>query len=256
MLHMNQIWNTGTYDTDMAFVSRFGESLLELLQPRPGELVLDWGCGTGDLTAAIARSGAQATGIDASPEMLKTAAAKHPELAFVLADGQSYVSPDPADAVFSNAALHWLTDAEGAAASIAASLKPGGRLVAEFGGQGNIASIVNGLPGAFASVGAAEKLRLPWYFPSVGQYASLLEKHGMEVELALCFHRPTPLEGGKEGFRKWVNTFANGVLAVLDADSRRQALDHLEQALAPSLFHDNRWVMDYRRLRVAARKLP
>lgn len=251
---MSQTWNTGVYDTDMSFVSRFGESLLELLQPKEGEHILDWGCGTGDLTAAIARSGARVTGIDASPDMLAAAGAKHPELEFILADGQSYISPEQADAVFSNAALHWLTNAEGAAASIAGSLRPGGRLVAEFGAHGNIASVVRGLPAAFAAAGAADKLRLPWYFPTVGEYASLLEKHGLEVELALCFHRPTPLEDGGAGFRKWVNTFANGVLSVLDDASRQAVLEHLEQELAPVLFKDSRWVMDYRRLRVVARK--
>ncbi|MDF2939067.1 MAG: Methyltransferase type 11 [Paenibacillaceae bacterium] len=251
---MDHKWNTGMYDGDMAFVSRFGESLLELLQPQEGEVILDWGCGTGDLTAAIAQSKARVTGIDASPDMLAAAKAKYPELELVLADGQAYISPSPADAVFSNAALHWLTDAEGAAASIAGSLRPGGRLVAEFGAHGNIASIVQGLPAAFAAAGAAGRLKLPWYFPSVGEYASLLEKHGLEVELALCFHRPTPLEDGEAGLRKWVNTFADGVLSVLDETARRTVLEHLEQELAPQLFRDGRWVMDYRRLRVVARK--
>lgn len=253
-MQMDHKWNTGMYDGDMAFVSRFGESLLELLQPQEGEYILDWGCGTGDLTAAIARTGARVTGIDASPEMLAAAKAKHPELEFVLADGQSFQSPVPADAVFSNAALHWLTDAEGAAASIAGSLRPGGRLVAEFGAHGNIASIVRGLPPAFEAAGAAGKLQLPWYFPSVGEYATLLEKHGLEVELAFCFHRPTPLEDGEAGFRKWVNTFANGVLSVMDDASRQAVLEHLERELAPALFRDGCWVMDYRRLRVVARK--
>lgn len=254
MKQVNQKWNTGVYDSDMSFVSRFGESLLELLQPKEGEHILDWGCGTGDLAAAIAQSGARVTGIDSSSEMLAAAKIKHPELALVLADGQSYVSPVPADAVFSNAALHWLTDAEGTAASIAGSLRPGGRLVAEFGAHGNIASIVHGLPPAFAAAGAADKLRLPWYFPTVGQYASLLEKNSLDVELALCFHRPTPLERGDAGFRKWVNTFAHGVLSVLDDASRQTVLEYLEQELAPTLFKDGRWVMDYRRLRVVARK--
>ncbi|WP_020426715.1 class I SAM-dependent methyltransferase, partial [Paenibacillus riograndensis] len=137
---MNQQWNTGTYDKDMAFVSRFGESLIELLQPQPGERVIDWGCGTGDLAAAIAGHGASVTGIDASPEMIAAARSKHPQLEFVLADGQAYRSEPAADAIFSNAALHWLLDAEGAVSSMAASLRPGGRLIAEFGGQGNIAS--------------------------------------------------------------------------------------------------------------------
>lgn len=184
---MNQQWNTQTYDTDMAFVSQFGESLIELLRPQPGEQIIDWGCGTGDLAAAIAARGATVTGIDASAEMIQTARDKHPHLSFVLADGQTYVAEQPVDAVFSNAALHWLTDANGAAASIVASLRVGGRFVAEFGGLGNIASIVATLPQAFAAIGCSHKLHLPWYFPSIGEYATLLEKHGLTVDLALCF---------------------------------------------------------------------
>ncbi|MBW4084984.1 trans-aconitate 2-methyltransferase [Paenibacillus sp. S150] len=251
---MNQQWNTGVYDKDMAFVSRFGESLIGLLQPQPGESVIDWGCGTGDLAAAIAGHGAAVTGIDASAEMIAAARSKHPQLNFVLADGQVYRPEFPADAVFSNAALHWLQDAQGAAASIAAILRPGGRFVAEFGGQGNIASVVAGLPDAFGAAGCSGRLKLPWYFPSIGQYAALLEHNGFTVELALCFSRPTPLEGGEPGFSRWLNTFAGGILSVLTPDQRDAVTAYMERKLKPQLFREGRWVMDYRRIRVAARK--
>ncbi|WP_339316073.1 methyltransferase domain-containing protein [Paenibacillus sp. FSL R10-2734] len=253
-MRINQQWNTGTYDTDMAFVSQFGESLIELLRPQAGEQIIDWGCGTGDLAAAIAASGATVTGIDASAEMIQTARDKHPKLSFVLADGQHYVAKQPVDAVFSNAALHWLTDANGAAASIAASLRTGGRFVAEFGGLGNIASIVTELPNAFAAIGRSDKLHLPWYFPSIGQYTSLLEQHGLTVDLALCFDRPTPLEAGVQGFQRWLDTFANGILNVLTPSEREEVLSFMEQKLKPTLFQDGRWVMDYRRIRVVAYK--
>ncbi|MEK4236044.1 MULTISPECIES: class I SAM-dependent methyltransferase [unclassified Paenibacillus] len=251
---MNQQWNTGTYDTDMAFVSQFGESLIELLRPQPGEQIVDWGCGTGDLAAAIAASGATVTGIDASAEMIQTARDKHPQLNFILADGQNYVAEQPVDAVFSNAALHWLTDANGAAASITASLRTGGRFVAEFGGLGNIASIITELPNAFTAIGCSDKLQLPWYFPSIGQYTTLLEQHGLTVDLALCFDRPTPLEAGEQGFQSWLNTFANGILSVLTPSEREEVLSYMEQKLRPTLFQDGRWVMDYRRIRVVAYK--
>ena len=251
---MNQHWNTGSYDKDMAFVSQFGESLVGLLQPLPGEQIIDWGCGTGDLAAVIAAGGATVVGIDASAEMIQAARDKHPHLSFILADGQNYVAEQPVDAVFSNAALHWLTDANGAAASIAASLRVGGRFVAEFGGLGNIASIVTKLPNAFAAIGCSDKLQLPWYFPSIGQYATLLEKHGLTVDLALCFDRPTPLEGGEQGFQRWLNTFANGILSVLTPADREEVLSYMEQKLRPSLHQEGRWVMDYRRIRVVAYK--
>ncbi len=251
---MNQHWNTGTYDKDMAFVSRFGAPLIELLQPQPGERVIDWGCSTGDLAAAIASYGASVTGIDASPDMIAAARSKHPQLEFVLADGQDYRSEPAADAIFSNAALHWLRDAEGAVSSMAASLRPGGRLIAEFGGQGNIASVTAGLPRAFDAIGCSSKLELPWYFPSIGEYAALLERNGFTVDLALCFDRPTPLQGGEQGFRQWLNTFADGILSVLSPDQRTAVLASLEQELKLQLFQGDQWVMDYRRIRVAAKK--
>lgn len=251
---MNQQWNTGIYDKDMSFVSQFGAPLIDLLQPQPGEQIMDWGCGTGDLAATIATSGALITGIDASAEMIQTARDKYPSLRFIVADGQSFVAEQPVDAIFSNAALHWMTDASGAAASIAASLRTGGRFVAEFGALGNIASIVTELPNAFVAIDCKDKLQLPWYFPTLGQYTTLLEKVGLTVDFAHCYDRPTPLVGGALGFQSWLNTFTSGILSVLTPSERENVLSYMEQTLKPALYKDGQWVMDYRRIRVVAYK--
>jgi trans-aconitate methyltransferase len=247
-------WEAGRYDAYMPFVSRGGIDLIGMLDVQPGAFLIDWGCGTGDLAARIAERGAEVLGIDFSREMIEEAKRKYPAVRFEQADGQRYVSARQADAVFSNAALHWMQDAEGAAASIAASLRTGGRFAAEFGSDSNIAAIREALEAAFSAIGAADRLRFPWYFPSVGQYATVLERQGMRIEWAACFDRPTPLEGGKGGLQIWLDTFANGILAVLSADEEREVRSRTEAALRGQLYADGGWTADYQRIRVSAVK--
>ena len=247
-------WEAARYDAYMPFVSEGGMDLIDMLDAKPGAFIIDWGCGTGDLAAQIADRGAEVFGIDFSREMIEEAVRKYPAVRFEQADGQRYVSARQADAVFSNAALHWMQDAEGAAASIAASLRQGGRFVAEFGSAGNIAAIREGLEAAFSVIGAADRLRFPWYFPSVGQYTTVLEQQGMQIEWAACFDRPTPLEGAEHGLQIWLNTFANGILAALSADEEREVRIRTEEALRGRLYADGRWTADYQRIRVSAVK--
>ncbi|MFB9327432.1 class I SAM-dependent methyltransferase [Paenibacillus aurantiacus] len=252
---MTQRWHAQGYDKSMGFVSRYGEELVEWLDVKPGERVLDWGCGTGDLAAELARKGAAVTGIDASADMVEQARAKYPQLDFRVADGQRYVSEAAADAIFSNAALHWMTDAAGAAAGMSASLRPGGRLVAEFGAAGNIRRIREALGASFAAVGVAEEPAWPWYFPTVGEYASLLERSGLEVRTALRMERPTPLSDGEQGMRVWLTTFANGILSPLAEDVREEVVAETQRRLkATALWEDGRWTADYERLRIVAVK--
>lgn len=239
-------WDAARYQDQHSFVWRFGASLLESLKPQAGERILDVGCGTGQLTAEIARSGATVTGLDKSAEMLAEARKNYPDLQFVLGDAAGFQFPEPFDAVFSNAALHWVKDAEAAVKSIATALRPGGRFVAEFGGHGNIASVQAALRAVF---GPTADQRSPWYYPSIGEYAPLLERHGFELRDASLFDRPTPLEG-EDGMANWLRMFIGTYLRELPPvaadDAVRQLVDHLR----PTLYHDGVWTVDYRRLRV------
>jgi len=239
-------WDAARYQDQRSFVWRFGASLLESLKPQAGERILDVGCGTGQLTAEIARSGATVTGLDKSAEMLAEARKNYPDLQFVLGDAAGFQFPEPFDAVFSNAALHWVKDAEAAVKSIATALRPGGRFVAEFGGHGNIASVQAALRAVF---GPTADQRSPWYYPSIGEYAPLLERHGFELRDASLFDRPTPLEG-EDGMANWLRMFIGTYLRELPPvaadDAVRQLVDHLR----PTLYHDGVWTVDYRRLRV------
>jgi len=249
-------WSPHQYQQGYSFVWRHGEELVNLLAPKSGERILDLGCGTGQLTAEIAQSGAEVMGIDSSSEMISEARSNYPGLRFEVADATRFRAAEPFDAVFSNAALHWIKDAGAAAASIAAALKPAGRFVAEFGGKGNVRTLVEAL--AVVDNEAAADLSgtaNPWYFPSLAEYASLLEAHGLEVTYGLLFDRPTPLEGGAAGLRNWMEMFLKGMLQTLPASARPDFLDRLERRLAPTLFRDVRWILDYRRLRLMAFKL-
>ena len=241
-------WNPAQYEGGHSYVWQFGGSLLELLPPREGERVLDLACGTGQLTAEIAARGARAVGLDSSPEMLGQARQNYPQLKFVLADATNFHFEEPFDAVFSNAALHWVKDAEASVKCIAAALRPGGRFVAEFGGKGNITAILAALHAVF---GEAAEQRCPWTFRGIGEYAFLLEKHGLDVQQASLFDRPTPVEG-ERGLEDWLEMFCGSYFRHLDASEAKEKVHQVVEYLRPKLYRDGVWTLDYRRLRVVA----
>ena len=249
-------WDPDRYDGDHAFVYEYGEDVVGLLAPAAGERILDLGCGTGHLTAEIAASGAEVVGMDRSAEMLETARDEHPELTLVRGDAQDFARGDPLpdgepfDAVFTNATIHWLDDPEAAFDSVASVLRPGGRFVGEFGGQGNVEAIVGAVTAEVESRG--HEVENPWYFPSVGEFATSLEGHGFEVRVARLFDRPTRLDEGEDGLRSWLAMFGDSLLAPVEGEEREDVLAAVEERLRPEQFEDGAWVVDYRRLRFAA----
>jgi trans-aconitate methyltransferase len=228
------MWNPKQYDERHHYVTDYGADLVSLLDPKPGERILDFGCGTGHLTNKIAQSNARVVGIDSSADMFAQALNNNPEIDFQEADGATFRTTDPFDAVFSNAALHWMKPPDAVGESLASALKPGGRLVAEMGGKGNVQTISD-------AVGSH-----PWYFPGIGEYSSLLERHGLEVETAALFARPTAIEG-EHGLRDWLKMFYS-------AYSLEDRFTELEEKLRLKLYKNGAWYIDYVRLRVTARK--
>jgi trans-aconitate methyltransferase len=243
-------WDARNYEDKHSFVWKFGASLVDLLQPCSGERILDLACGTGQLTAEIAKCGAEVLGLDRSEEMLRKARANYPDITFVLADAAAFRFAQPFDAVFSNAALHWVKNAPAAVDSIAQALRPGGRFVAEFGGKDNIASVQRAFRAVF---GPAADERSPWLFPSIGEYASLLERHGLEVREASLFDRPTPLEGAN-AIEDWIRMFCGTYLRELAGENGSGKIPELVALLRPTQYHDGVWTLDYRRLRILAEK--
>lgn len=249
----NRKWDAALYSAKHSFVWERGTDLLDLLAPQRDEKILDLGCGTGQLTARIAESGARVVGIDSSPEMIAEARKNYPELEFVMADARDFQLGEPFNAVFSNAVLHWIPEPERVVQAISEALVTGGRFVAELGGQGNIERVVDGLRRARVAIGfPVEASYNPWYFPTIGEYASLLETQGLDVTFALLFDRPTPLEDGEAGLRNWIRMFGASFLAGISPDKQEELVFVAEQNLRKELFRDGQWHLNYRRLRIVA----
>lgn len=248
-------WNAEVYEDKQDFVAKPGVGVLTLLQPRPGERILDVGCGNGNLTAEIAAAGAIPTGIDLSEEMVRQARQKYPELNFQVEDASHYRTDVRFDAVFSNAALHWIKDASAVANSIWLALREGGRFVAEFAGSGNVAVLTTTMEQALEAHGYAWAGRSPWYLPTIGEYASLLEQTGFRVTLAQHFDSPTPLKG-ETGVRDWLNKFADYFFPDVTPADKTSIYRTIEEKVRPHLDRGGQWMIDTRRLRIVAIKPP
>ncbi|WP_183563692.1 methyltransferase domain-containing protein [Mucilaginibacter sp. SP1R1] len=248
-------WNADLYDQKHAFVAQYGESVLELLDVKPGEYILDLGCGTGDLTQQIQNKGAKVKGTDLSPDMIAQAKEKYPEVDFAVENAADFFTDDKYDAVFSNAALHWVHDQNGALRSVYNSLKHGGRFVAEMGGKDNMARLIEATRLVLQNHGYQQQADAKiWYFPSVAEYATKLEEHGFRVTFMAHFDRKTPLQDGDQGVAKWVTVFGAQYLEGIPDDEKQQILAEITQRLAPHYNEGGQWYADYKRLRFVAIK--
>ncbi|MBT9315429.1 class I SAM-dependent methyltransferase [Leptothoe spongobia] len=246
---IQQPWDTDRYQNQHSFVWHYGTALMDLLNPQPGEQILDLGCGTGQLTQALAETGAAVHGLDADVAMVATAQEKYPHLSFAVADARNFQVTQSVDSIFSNAVLHWVKPPEQAVQAIANALKPGGKFVAEFGGKGNVQKIVQ----AVETIRQRTNLS-PWYFPSISEYTHLLESHGLEVTFAALIERPTPLNDGEQGLSNWLKMFGSSLFTGLSTDDTNAILHGVEDLLRPQLYDGNQWHADYRRLRLIAVK--
>jgi trans-aconitate methyltransferase len=242
-----QDWQASSYDAHARFVSDLADGVMDWLAPRKGERILDVGCGDGVLTARIADAGANVIGIDSSAELLAAARARGLDVRAM--DGQSLTFDGEFDAVFSNAALHWMTDAAAVVEGVKRALKPGGRFVAEFGGHGNVAAIVTAMLAVAKARHGDARLAMPWYFPSPESYRALLQSRGFRVIRIALIPRPTALP---TGMAEWLKLFRGPFFEQFDSEADL-ALEETVDLLRPSLCSDNGgWTADYARLRVEA----
>jgi trans-aconitate methyltransferase len=240
-------WDAKTYDSRFGFVTRGGDSLIDLLDPQPGERILDLGCGTGDLTATIAERGATVVGLDADAHMIGRARERFPAIEFVQGDGHDF-SLGQFDAVFSNAALHWLTRPRAVTTCVRGALGDGGRFVAEQGGAGNVAQTTAVLNAARVEAGAGA-LASPWYFPSVAEHATVLESTGFRVVAMFHFDRPSELADSPDGVGEWARVFGTMFFADLSSDAQSTFFASARRQSAPLQRPDGTTVLDYVRLR-------
>lgn len=245
-------WNPSDYAENAGFVPALGNAALMLLAPQPGEAILDLGCGDGALTARIAEAGAHVLGVDASAAMLE--AASRLGLRVEQADGQTLAYDARFDAVFSNAALHWMPDQRAVANGVFRALKPGGRYVGECGGHMNIAAIRTALRAVLGQHGFSPDSGGGQTYLTAEQFTAIHDAAGFTDIEARLIPRPTPLP---TGIRGWLKTFRAGFLdeAGVPEAARALVVDEVEALLAPALRDGaGNWTADYVRLRWTARK--
>jgi 2-isopropylmalate synthase len=246
-----QSWSASEYSQHASFVSSMAGEVLSLLNPQRGETILDLGCGDGELGVYIQNQGCSVIGIDASASMV--ASAKDRGLVAWQVDGHNLEFDNEFDAVFSNAALHWLLQPEKVIGGVHRALKKKGRFVGEMGGAGNITMLLSAMVEVFKANPDFGTFKNPWYFPSVKAYQSLLEKAGFSVESIELIPRPTPLTSGLD---KWLEIFANSIVGQFNGEQKIQFFAEVKAKLKADLYSEQEgWVADYVRLRFKAIKL-
>ena len=249
-------WNPTLYNDQHDFVHNFGDEVVNLLNPQKDDVILDLGCGTGDLTKKISSSCKEVIGIDSSLEMIQVAGRKYHEISFYHMDAEDLDINITFDAVFSNAVLHWIVEPELIVQNINRHLKVGGRFVAEFGGKGCVKKIISTLTDVLDS----KRVSYPaigdsLYYPSISEYSKLLEENGFEVSLAMLFDRPTELKGGLEGMRNFIEMFFTWLFDNVSEQEKMEYIALVEKRLKDELLHESTWIADYRRIRILAKKI-
>ena len=242
-------WNPDEYGKHTAFVSELALPVMDLLDPKDGERILDIGCGDGTLALEIKSKGADVIGVDLSKEMVEVTKAKGIET--FIASVTDLPFDSEFDAIFSNAVLHWVKDANLAVQNIAKSLKSKGRFVTEFGGKGNMQSVVEVMEEVFVKHPEFGEFNNPWYFPTVSEYKKLLEEFGFEVEYIELIDRLTPMSS----LAKWLDIFANGICQNLTNEQFEVFKQEVEEIAKDNIYTtDSSWILDYKCLRVKAIK--
>ena len=252
---MNIKWDANKYTADFSFVHQYGNSVIELIDADKGSSVLDLGCGNGALTKALQDKGYLVKGLDASGDLLDIAKEKYPAIDFIQGDAADFTLSEPVDVVFSNAVLHWINKdrQQNMLKCVYNALKSNGQFVFEFGGHRNNQKIHRALAAIFGEYGYCYEM--PFYFPTIGEYAALLENVGFEVQYAVLFDRLTELKGDN-GLKDWINMFIKTPFSVVKTEQEKEVIvDKAVEALRGDLSMNGKWYADYVRIRMKAARL-
>ncbi len=248
-------WNPVLYNDKHAFVYEYGKGLIDLLQPQPNERILDLGCGSGQLTDTISEISKNIVGIDNSAEMIADAKIKYKHIDFRVEDATQFNFDHKFDAIFSNATLHWVTNFNAAINSMYHNLRSNGRIVVEFGGKGNVQTIVNQLRISLANRGYTTQSQLKlWYFPSIGEYTTALESANFKVVFAQHFERPTELADNNTGIKDWISMFGKSFFKDVNLKDIEDIKNEIQEKVKPTCLIDGKWYADYKRIRIIAFK--
>lgn len=247
----DDFWDGTFYKNTCSFATELGEDLIDWLEPERHQSILDVGCGTGELTAKLSRRSSFVVGLDASQNMLREARENFPRIPFLRADIRQFSTATSFDAVFSNAALHWVQESNRAIESVRDILREEGWFVAEMGAAGNIRTIRKVLHERLSQAGYDPSERDPWYFPEPSEYLNQLEDHGLAVDESVVFDRPTEMHGD-QGMRLWFRMFAEPFFRDMEESRQRSLINQMVDDLRDSLYINGEWVLDYRRLRFRA----
>jgi SAM-dependent methyltransferase len=246
---MAKSWNPSLYASTARYVADHGLPVVDWLAPQPGERVLDLGCGDGALTAKLIALGCEVVAVDQSAAMVE--AARQRGIQAQVVDARRLAFEGEFDAVFSNAVLHWIKEADAVVEGVARALRPGGRFVGEFGGDGNVKLVCAALRDAMSRRGVELDATCGWYFPNTSEYSAVLERQGLTVLRAELIPRPTPTPGDA---REWLANFGDHLLSMAPAGEREAILDEVNSALKPHLLGEDVWRIDYVRIRFDARR--
>lgn len=248
-------WNPELYNDKHSFVYNYGENLIRLLDPKDNERILDLGCGSGQLTSKIGELAKEAIGIDKSAEMIADAESKFPNIKFQVENAENFIFDEKFDSIFSNATLHWVKDCKSAVKCMYENLKPDGKIVVEFGGKGNVQTIVKQLRDSLRSRGYINQSDLNlWYFPSIGEYSSELEAAGFRVLYAEHYDRPTELADMNSGIKDWLSMFAESFFNGVNKDHIEEIKNEVQENIKEKCFFSGKWFADYKRIRILAIK--